>query len=437
MMSRVILVMVYLVLVLSPLLTLIVLRAASPNELLYEIGRSLGLAAFAILCLQPVLVARLKWIERPFGMDMVSRFHRFMGIFATILLLSHPPLLVLGGGGWPLITSLDQPWYILLGKTGLLVLAIHSCLSVFSSRLGMTFEQWRRIHYVLPPVIIALGFVHSWETGDDLKELHVRILWIILLLLSLGAYLYHKLLKPALLSRHLFRVIDVKQEIHNVWTVKLAPPEGEVLYNYYPGQFQFVTFYRGANLPVEEHHWTISSSPAQKLFISSTIKESGDFTSTIGMTKPGDKAVVEGPFGRFTHVLHPDDKDMVFIAGGIGITPFMSMLRHMSDVKADLKVLLLYANRSERDIVFRDDLARMEAGANPSLKVVHVLSSPGSDWNGETGHVDRERIERHTGRVVGKAFYVCGPPPMSANIIGTLRDMGVPYNRIRTEVFSL
>ncbi len=436
-MPGLILIVVYFVIAVSPLLILLALHIGSPNETIYEIARSLALSGFAILTLQPVLVARLKWLERPFGMDIVSRFHKSMGIFATVLLISHPPFLVLGGGGLPLIFSLEQPWYIWVGKIGLLLLVIHTLLSVFWADWGVKFEQWRRMHYILAPLIIILVFLHSFETGDDLKILPVRVLWAILLIMALAAYFYHKVLKPRCLARDPYRVVDVQQETHNVWTVKLAPPAGKVVYDYYPGQFQFITFLRGGNLPVEEHHWTISSAPTEKGFVSSTIKESGDFTSTIGLTKPGDTAIVQAPFGRFSHVLHPEDKDLVFLAGGIGITPFMSMLRHMRDTESDLSVVLLYANRSEADIVFRNELTEMQEAEKPRLKVVHVLSSPDSNWTGERGHVDREKIARFVGSIEGKSFYVCGPPPMRIKLIDTLREMGVPYERIRTEIFSL
>jgi predicted ferric reductase len=436
-MAGLILILGYFVIAVSPLLILLILQEGTPNETIYEIARSLALSGFAVLTLQPVLVARLKWIESPFGMDIVSRFHKSMGIFATILLISHPPLLVLGGGGLPLILSLEQPWYIWLGKIGLLLLVIHTLLSIFSSNLGLKFEQWRRIHYILAPLIIILVFVHSFETGDDLKILPVQVLWAILLIMALAAYLYHKVLKPMCLARDPYRVVDVQQETRNVWTVKLAPPAGKLIYDYYPGQFQFITFHRGRNLPVEEHHWTISSAPTEKGFVSSTIKESGDFTSTIGLTKPGDTAIVQAPFGRFSHILHPEDKDLVLLAGGIGITPFMSMLRHMRDTKSDLNVVLLYANRSEADIVFRNELTEMQEGEKPHLKITHVLSNPDSNWTGERGHVDREKIARFVGSIAGKSFYVCGPPPMRIKVIDTLRKIGVPYERIRTEIFSL
>jgi predicted ferric reductase len=333
---------------------------------------------------------------------------------------------------------LDQPWYIWVGRIGLVLLLVHTLISVYSNRVGLTFEQWRRIHYVLAPLIIVLVFVHSLEAGDDLKLAQVQVLWVILLAAAAAAYIYHKIIVPARLRRSPYRVVDVQPEAPKVWTVKLAPPEGEALYAYQPGQFHFITFNRGPNLPTEEHHWTISSSPTQKGFVTSTIKESGDFTSTIGLTKPGDTALVQGPFGRFSYTLYPKEKNFVFIVGGIGITPLMSMLRHMRDTKAEVDVMLLYANRTEKDIVFREELAAIEAGDAPRLKVVHILSEPEPGWNGETGYVDREKIARYlSSNMSENAFYVCGPPAMNTKVIETLLAMGVPYPRIHTEIFSL
>lgn len=435
--TGVVLIIMYVIAVLSPLLLVTALGLHSPNETSYEVARSFALAAFVILMLQPLLVARIKWIEKPFGMDVVSRFHKAMGLFATVLLLCHPPLMVLGGGGLPLVTSLDQPWYLWLGRGALVLLLFHTLLSIYWERAGLTFEGWRKAHYIVAPLILLLAFVHSWQTGDDLKHTSVLALWVVLLLIALGSYGYHKFVMPSLLARYPLRVTDVKQETHNVWTIKMAPASGQSISDYYPGQFHFVTFQRWRNLPIEEHHWTISSSPTEQGFVSSTIKESGDFTTTIGQTMPGDQAVVQGPFGRFSYVLHPEDRQIVFIAGGIGITPIRAMLRHMRDTKAPVEALLLYANRLEKDIVFREELAEIEAGDKPPVQVVHVLSHPDLTWAGEKGYVDREMIERLLGSVAGKAFYVCGPPGMNAQVIDTLRNLGVPYENIRTEIFSL
>ncbi len=434
----ILLVLLYGLLVLSPLLTQAALWMKGEMSLMHETGTSVAFAAYAIIALQPVLVARWKSLEHPFGLDVVSRFHRYMGVFALVLLLTHPPLMAYGGAGVKLLWSFDQPWYVLLGKATLLLLAVNVLISIFYVRLGLSFEQWRRAHNILAVLIVPCAFVHSWWSGYDMGPKPMVILWFGLLGLTAWAYVDHKVLQPKRLARRPYRVTGVDQETHNVWTLKLAPPKGEPIYDYHPGQFQFITLHRSAGLPVEEHHWTISSSPTQKEYVSSTIKESGDFTSTIGRTLVGDTATLEGPFGRFSHTLYPNDRDYVFIAGGIGITPLMSMLRHMRDTGKDVEVLLIYANRTEKDIVFKSELAEMETGSRPRLTVVHILSRPEPSWTGRSGRLNRDGIVELIGQDSGeKVYYVCAPPAMARVVIDGLRSMGVPYSRIRSEEFAL
>jgi ferredoxin-NADP reductase len=243
--------------------------------------------------------------------------------------------------------------------------------------------------------------------------------------------------RPILLKNRAYRVIDVRPEAPDVWTVRMAPPEGEKIADYLPGQFHFITFYRGRNLPVEEHHWTISSSPSQKEYVSSTIKALGDFTSTMGETRRGDAAAVQGAFGRFSYLFHPDERDLVFVAGGIGITPLMSMIRYMHDIGDTRNVVLFYSNRKEGQIVFKEELSSMEEGGHPGLKVIHIISSPGEGWTGETGYVNQDKIRKYCGDDLrGKAFYLCGPAGMINAVESVLKDMGVPQRQIRTEIFS-
>jgi predicted ferric reductase len=428
----------YIVVALSPILVMAALWMKGEMTLMHETGTSAAFAAYGIIALQPVLVARWKWLERPFGMDVMSRFHKYMGVFAAVLLLTHPPLMAYGGAGLGLLTDLNQPWYIWLGKVLLLLLVVHVLLSVTYPALGLTFEKWRCAHNSLAVFIVTLPFVHSLAAGYDMWPILMRILWVVLLGLTLFAYIHHKVLRPRRLSQHPYQVVSVEPETHNVWTVKLAPPKGERIYDYHPGQFHFITFQRSSELPVEEHHWTISSSPTNREFVSSTIKESGDFTATIGKTRVGDTAPVEGPFGRFCYTLYPEDKNFVFIAGGIGVTPFMSMLRHMRDTQKEAEVLLLYANRTEKDIAFRSELAEIESGSLPRLKVHHIVSQPEAGWTGESGRLDHDKLSRLLGqRGEDIAYYICAPPPMAKIVIRSLRSMGVPYSRMRTEQFSL
>ncbi len=295
-----ILIALYVVVANAAIILIAALRVPGDYSVVFEIGRGAGLAAFGVILLQPVLAARLRTIEQPFGLDIVSRFHRFMGVFVAALLLLHPTLMAQGGMGWSLLTKLDLEWYYWVGRVTLVLLLGHALCSVFRRPLGIGFELWRRIHYILAAVIVAAVFVHSWWGGYDMGPRSIQILWVVLVTMAFSAFTYHKIFKPIALGRNPYTVAEVRQETSHVWDIKFAPPSGQNIYEYIPGQFHFVTLYRGGGLPVEEHHWTISSSPTQQDYISSTIKESGDFTKTIGLTKPGDKALVQGPFGRFS-----------------------------------------------------------------------------------------------------------------------------------------
>jgi ferredoxin-NADP reductase len=163
----------------------------------------------------------------------------------------------------------------------------------------------------------------------------------------------------------------------------------------------------------------------------------GDFTSTIDKTRKGDTAAVHGPFGRFSYQLHPDERDLVFLAGGIGITPLMAMLRHMRDTGDTRNVTLLYANRREDQILFRRELEEIAAGEYPKLQLVHVLSRPTDDWNGETGHVNGNMLDKYCGQNLNdRTFYICGPSRMAELLIASLRTRNVPDASIRREIFS-
>jgi predicted ferric reductase len=428
-------IILYLLIVILPVLLTVL--TGEPGGIMIDVGRNLALTGLMILVLQFLIASRIKWIERPFGLDILLRFHKFIAVGALCLLLIHPLLLTRGEAGWRLIFGLDLPWFIWAGRAALILLIGLVLVSIYQSRIGLSFEKWRLGHNIFAPAILVLIFIHSWFAGVDLELLSMQVLWISSFFLATVVFVYHRILRPMLLRRYPYVVQEVRRETDDVWSVKMAPPEGRAVYDYLPGQFHFLTFFRHPGLPVEEHHWTISSSPAKKDSITSTIKAVGDFTSTMGQTRPGDTVAVHGPFGRFSYMFHPEDRELIFLAGGIGITPIMGMLRYMRDTKDTRSAVLMYANRREDQIVFRDELEDMASGGYPDLTVVHVLSRPEDEWTGETGHLNRKKIEKYCGTdLKGKAFYVCGPLKMADALITTLQDMGVPQKKIRREIFS-
>lgn len=423
----------YLLLIVAPLAIIALSNPRSDHTLAEEVGMGCALAGLNILALQFVITGRWRWIAEPFGLDALLVFHRVMALVATALLLVHP-VLVAWGEGWPLLTGLKVHWYIWVGRAALALLLVQVLASLSRRVIRLPYERWRRMHNVFAPTILALGFVHGLSAGDDLHGGGLAF-WAGLLAAGFGFWLYGLVVRPRLLLRHPFRVVAVHSEAPRVWTLTLKTPEARP-FRFLPGQFQFLRIH-GGDVPVEEHPFSIASSPTRPGWISLTIKESGDFTGRIGRVRPGVRATVHGPFGRFSHTLYPDEDQLVFVAAGVGITPFMSMLRYMRDRRESRSVLLVYANRGPGDVVFGDELGAIEALGFPRLKVIHVLSDPPASWEGEIGRLDAERLAGLCEGVAGRAFYLCCPPPMTAALTRGLRRRGVSPRRIHADRFSL
>jgi predicted ferric reductase len=423
----------YPALLLTPLAAFAVLRPRSHHAPAAELGVGCAVVAFTVLALQFLLSARLRWIEAPFGLDVVLRFHRTMAFVAVALLCLHP-LLVASVEGWSLLTTWHARWPVWAGRVALLLLFVQAATTLFRRTLRLQYETWRHLHNAGALLLLGVAFVHSWVLGDDVVSTAARVLWVALLLVAGAAWLYGHLVRPRLLRRAAYRVVSVAPEAPRVWTVTLRPATGRCL-RYAPGQFLFLRPDGGA-VPDEEHPFSIASSPSPDGLVRLTIKESGDFTAAVGAMKPGDLATVHGPVGRFSHVFHPGAAELVFVAAGVGITPLMSMLRYMRDRRETRRVLLVYANRGAADIVFRGELASIEAGGCPALRAVHVLSRPPAGWDGRSGRLDAEALRSLGGGFAGKTFYICCPPAMASALIRGLRAAGVGPERIHADHFG-
>jgi len=423
----------YPLLILAPLAIFTVLNPTSDHSRMEQVGIGCAVVGYAILAFQFVITGRLSWVEAPFGLDVLLVFHRVMALVATAALLVHP-VLIASGEGWPLLTGLRVQWFIWVGRAALAVLLVQVLASMSRRAVRLPYERWRRIHNVFAPTILVLGFVHSLTAGDDVHG-GGWVVWAGLVAVALGCWLYGLVIRPRLLLQHPFQVTAVQSEAPHVWTLTLEAHEKRP-FQFAPGQFQFLRLH-GAQVPAEEHPFSIASSPTRSGRISLTIKESGDFTAGIRRVRPGDRATVHGPFGRFSHTLHPAEGDLVFVAAGVGITPFMSMLRYMRDRREPRSVLLVYASRSPADVIFGDELQAIEEGDVPRLKVIHVLSTAPASWVGETGRLDADRLAHLCVGVEGRSFYLCCPPPMTASLIRGLRRMGVSPRRIHADQFSL
>jgi 3-phenylpropionate/trans-cinnamate dioxygenase ferredoxin reductase subunit len=167
-----------------------------------------------------------------------------------------------------------------------------------------------------------------------------------------------------------------------------------------------------------------------------TIKELGDFTAKIGNVTPGQVVYLDGPYGAFTIDRYQQAPGYVFIAGGIGITPVMSMLRTLADRGDPRPLLLIYANKTWEDVTFREEIEELKKRLN--LRLIHVLGDPPEDWEGEKGMVTRELLSRHLPKLPElQEYFVCGPPPMMDAVETSLYRLKIPIGNVHSERFNL
>lgn len=394
-------------------------------------GKTAALLAGTLLLLQFALSARLKWLDRVFPLDRLLSVHSVSGALAVLLAILHP-LLLLASRLYPREILEFMAWPLGVGAVLLLLLGVIAVTSLFRRFLEIRYETWRTIHLATFAAVAAMA-VHSLWVGQELAEGGVRGLWMGLLAGFGALFVWVKVAKPLFLRALRFEVVAVQHLSPEVTNIELAVPDG-VRFRYRPGQFAFLTLYRGCQ-PIEEHPFTISSSPTRPGQISFTIKSSGDFTATIPATRPGNEARVDGPYGQFSILYHPAT-EFVFIAGGIGITPLMSNLRCMADTGDRRPVTLVWACRTRQDAIFADELDELKRRL-PGLCVQYVFSEE-PDWSGEQGLLDEPRLERLLKDVNRHAaVFLCGPPPMMKVVAKGLRRQGFSRRRIHTERFSL
>lgn len=165
---------------------------------------------------------------------------------------------------------------------------------------------------------------------------------------------------------------------------------------------------RTSTLPNEQRPFSIASSPTETSFIEFCIKIYGDWTRQLSTLQPGQTLYLSDPQDD-SHLV--DEDYLVFLVGGVGIAPVMSMIRCLVDTHSTKEILLIYGNKTERDIIYRKELHQITS-RHPDLKVVHVLSEEPADsaWKGERGFFTKELLEKEVDLSKHPYFYTYGNP---------------------------
>lgn len=231
-------------------------------------------------------------------------------------------------------------------------------------------------------------------------------------------------------------VVDIVKRTHNVESFRFKQ-EKDI--DFIPGQYFFVTI----KIKGEEKtkHFSFSNSPIEGAYYEFTKKLTGsEFSNALTELCKGDWAKLRMPYGNFTlnYLDKVENKKIVFLSGGIGITPIRSMCKYIDEKNILVDVKILYGNRTEDDIIFKNDFDKMSS-ENENIDIIYTLDSPKdpSQWRGKRGFITDEMIKQEVPDYKDRMFYICGPPGMVKSLTEILKkELKVPREEIKLENFT-
>ncbi|GAC1371163.1 MAG: ferredoxin reductase family protein [Candidatus Saccharimonadales bacterium] len=405
---------------------------SGPAGALVSLGQLAGLLAAAGALTQFMLMGRIGWIERPFGLEKIAVFHRLNGYATISLILIHPLLLAFGYGlnagvsalaqYLTFITQFPDVWKALIAQ--LLFLAVVGT-SIYIVRRKLNFEHWYWVHLMVYAAII-LAFAHQISNGSTFTSSALsKNLWIGLYGFVAVNVLYYRFLTLGInYLKYRFKVDEVVAETGDTASIYIS---GRRLHRWKSeaGQFVLVRFLvRG--LWLEEHPFSLSMVPKDgRLRI--TVKNVGDYTARLQNLKPGAAVLVAGPYGSFlASASHKPDR--LYIAGGVGITPIRSLIEAGDPAGS---AVLLYANKTLAGTIFAAELGQLLAPAQ-----LHYFGRRDERAAGETGRIDIAAVERLVPDYREREIYICGPAAMISSIVAELEKVGFPLDQVHYERFS-
>jgi glycine betaine catabolism B len=240
----------------------------------------------------------------------------------------------------------------------------------------------------------------------------------------------------------LFLELHSKEKLQGTDVMKFRIARGGI--DYTAGQYAFFKLdHISSDAKGPIRHFSIASSPTEQdhILISTRIRDT-PYKQKLASLKEGAKILVWGPEGEF--VLHDDySKPAVFLSGGIGVTPFRSMIKYATDKQLPIKITMFDSNKNQQNILYKEEFDRW-ADQNKNFKVIYAITEEeqeaiNSNWSGERGRIGKLMLERHLskGEIGNAIFYICGPPGMLKAMQELLqKEMQIPKDRFKVEAFT-
>ncbi|OGD97020.1 hypothetical protein A3A49_01355 [Candidatus Curtissbacteria bacterium RIFCSPLOWO2_01_FULL_38_11b] len=388
-----------------------------------SVSQIFGLLGIVLMAISLILSTRLKIVENTFGgMDKVYDTHIIVGGLSTVFALNHPLLLALNS--LPEISIAKN--YFFIGSNsaynfGIVALYILLLQLIFIVLIKLPYNIWKFTHK-FTGISFMLAGVHALMIGSDISSFPPLKYWLLLfIVIGIQAWIYTVLFYKNFGPRYIYKIVKTERvlDIINIYLVSVTK---RVLFS--PGQFCYFSF-ADSKVGNESHPFTISSSPDDP-YLRVSIKILGDHTMRFRDLKKDSLVAVYGPYGKFgQHLIGNDYQKIVWIAGGIGITPFVSMFRYYLNRLHNKQIYLFYSYSNKEEALFLDDL-----GVSNNINVFY--------WNtAEKGYLDVNKVLHFVGDLNNALIQICGPINMMESMENQFIKAGVNERDIVTEKFSM
>lgn len=397
------------------------------------IARLAGLLATQLALTQLILIGRIKWVETVFGLDKLSRVHKWNGYTILALIILHIFILTQTYASLGEISFFSQLFAYIQVDDDFLKALLAFCvllgtvfLSITIVRRNLKYEWWYWVH-LLNYTVYVLFVSHQIKFGSSLQNKTFYYYWLATYAFAAGHIAWFRFGKPLYNFWRQDFTISKVEDLGPATNVYIS---GQNLTEFKrrAGQFMIFRFFQ-RGFWYEAHPFSLSWGANNDL-LRLTAKKLGDFTTKLPLLQAGTKVLIDGPHGVFTSQ-KITQKKVLLIAGGIGITPLRSLTEELAGTT---ELTLIYSARTKADAVLLDELKTIQNIR--SFKLIEIYADE-RIAGAEYGRLDQTVLARLVPDLKDRDVFLCGPPPMMTALKQALRKLGLPKKQLHWERFAL
>ncbi len=399
------------------------LRFSDLNSITTSLGQVLGLVGMVLFSINLILAGKLKFLDKYFkGLDKVYINHSRLGAISFSMLLFHPLFLVV-----KYITISTQqaamffvPFTDMPVTWGIISLFLMIILISFTFYIKLKYHIWKMSHKFMTLAfffaIIHTLFISSDVSRNNFLRYYILILAAISLLIIIRKAIFDYFINIKLK----YKIKNIFELNKDIIEIEMEPLSGKM--NFISGQFAFFSFF-GLGISNESHPFSISSYEKENN-LKITVKKLGDYTNILNNLKINDGVLVDGPYGNFSYK-KAENKNQIWIAGGIGVTPFLSMVKSLD---SNYNIDFYYAVKEEKEAVHVKDFEEI---SQKNINFKFIL------WDTTyKGYINSGLILNLSKSLDNKDIFLCGPPKFMESLKNQFISLGVDIKKIHYENFS-